>query len=83
MSARLTLHALLCSGREQDCKFLDTAYEAVKREVLREAAEKIRASTQDARKVERDRFKFTDFESQLQYEAAMAAADLIDPDKEN
>lgn len=79
MSAREEIAKALAISQTYYPELLD----GYRDEVLREAAEKIRASTQDARKVERDRFKFTDFESQLQYEAAMAAADLIDPDKED
>lgn len=79
MSARLTLHALLCSGREEDCKFLDTAYEAAKREILREAAEKIRTELPETVKESLGGGIWTI----TTVPTAKQAADLIDPDKEN
>lgn len=74
MSARLFLHALLCSGRPEDCELLDKAHEAVRREVLREAAEKIRASAPCYGGLHH----YDDGECHRTFDAA----DLIDPDKE-
>ncbi len=72
MSARLLLHALLCSGRQGDCELLDKAHEAVEREVLRGAAEKIRAAVPPTAITPGGPYT----------SGQIFAADLIDPDKE-
>lgn len=80
MSARLLLHALLCSGRQEDCELLDKAHEAIKREVLREAAEKIRGH-----KGVLDGEVWRDYAAYVTGwgDGCNGAADLIDPDKES
>lgn len=57
-------------------EFLD----AHRAEVLREAASKIRENAKSVRADEIARFGQTDYESDLQYAARVADADLIDPD---
>ena len=69
--------------RRYDTETAEAGLLALREEIARELAEKIRGNARSIRASEVERFGSTDYESDLQHGARMADADLIDPDKED